>query len=231
MKTILGIESTCDETAAAIISEDANGEVKILGHFISSQQDDHADYGGVVPELAARSHLNNISYVMNQVFDEAQIRKSEVDGIAASFAPGLIGGLLIGNIFAKTMSSVLKKPFLAINHLEAHLLMPLMNNNDIKYPFLAILVSGGNTQIILVRDFENYKVLGKTIDDSVGETFDKVALTLGMRYPGGPMIEKMAIYGNERKFKLPMPLCNHEYRNDTNFSFSGRGQNGSLICL
>ena len=221
MIVILGIESTCDETAAAIIEEDNNREVKILGHIIASQIDEHVDYGGVVPELAARSHLNNIQRVISEVFKEAGVDKNDLNAIAASFAPGLIGGILTGNLFAKTMCSVLKKPFLAINHLEAHILMPLMNNKEIKYPFLAVLVSGGNTQIILVNDFEQYKILGKTIDDSIGETFDKVALMLGMKYPGGPMIEKTAVTGDCKKFKFPMPLCTHEYRDDVNFSFSG----------
>ncbi len=221
MTIILGIESTCDETAASIIKECDDGRVSILSNIISSQQNDHAEYGGVVPELAARAHLTNIRPVVDQAFKQAGILPSDVDAIAASYAPGLIGGILIGNLFAKTICSALKKPFIAINHLEAHILMPLMNNSNIRYPFLAVLMSGGNTYIALVRDFHKYEILSKTLDDSIGETFDKIALMLGMPYPGGPLIEKLAKFGDPKAITLPMPLCGTRHKFEKDFSFSG----------
>lgn len=221
MIIVLGIESSCDETAVGIIHEDDEDYVEILSNTIYSQQKEHEEYGGVVPELAARRHLKNIKPAIEQALEESSLKIHQVDVIASTYGPGLIGGLLIGNLFAKTIASTLKKPFIAINHLEAHVLMPLMNNQNISYPFLAVLVSGGHTQIILAEDFGEYKILGETIDDSIGEAFDKVALDLGMSYPGGPQIEKSALKGNPQAFKFPMPLCTGEYTNDTNFSLSG----------
>jgi N6-L-threonylcarbamoyladenine synthase len=222
MTIILGIESTCDETAAALIKKNENGFVEIISHIVSSQQAEHEKYGGVVPELAARSHLNNIDVIIKNLFKNINnLQPKDVNAIAASSNPGLIGGLIVGNIFAKTLALALNKKFIAIDHLEAHILMPMMNNQEIKFPFLALLISGGNTKIILAQDFENYQILGKTIDDSLGETFDKVALMLGLNYPGGPLIEKNAQNGNKAKFKMPMPLCLGADKNNLNFSFSG----------
>lgn len=221
MIIILGIESTCDETAAALIKKKDNSDIEILSQIISSQQKDHEIYGGVVPELAARSHLNNIDLVVSEVFKKSNIQPKDIDGIAASSNPGLIGGLIVGNLFAKTMAVALRKKFIAVDHLEAHILMPLMNNKNISYPFIALLISGGNTKIILVKSFQVYQVLGETIDDSLGETFDKVALMLGLNYPGGPLIEKNASTGNPDEFKMPMPLCENIHKNSSNFSFSG----------
>ena len=226
MTIILGIESSCDETAIAIIHVDDNNFVKILSNVISSQQKEHEDYGGVVPELAARSHLNNIKYVFREALHQSKIEISEIDAISASYGPGLIGGLLVGNLFAKTLSSTLSKPFIAVNHVESHILTPLINNSTINYPFLAVLVSGGHTQIILVHSFEKYEFLGKTLDDSLGETFDKTALLLGMPYPGGPLIEKAALSGNQKEFKFPTPMCKN---NDPNFSFSGLKTHVKLV--
>ena len=220
MTIILGIESTCDETAAALIKK--NGDfIEILSHIISSQQKEHEEYGGVVPELAARSHLNNIDIVIKKVFENCGIQPKDIDAIAASSNPGLIGGLIVGNLFAKTMCLALNKKFIAIDHLEAHILMPLMNNAKISYPFLALLISGGNTKIILIRDFENYQILSETLDDSLGETFDKVALMLGLNYPGGPLIEQNARNGDSEKYKMPMPLCTGVEKDNADFSFSG----------
>jgi N6-L-threonylcarbamoyladenine synthase len=222
MTIILGIESTCDETAAALIKKHESGFVEILSHIISSQQKEHEEYGGVVPELAARSHLDNIDIVIKNLFKQSEnIKPKNIDAIAASSNPGLIGGLIVGNLFAKTMALALNKKFIAIDHLEAHILMPLMNNSEIQYPFIALLISGGNTKIILVHDFENYQLLSETIDDSLGETFDKVALMLGLKYPGGPLIEKNASKGDSKKFLMPMPLCNGTEKENLNFSFSG----------
>jgi N6-L-threonylcarbamoyladenine synthase len=226
---ILGIESTCDETAAAIIDENKN----IIGHSLISQIDDHVKYGGVVPEIASRKHLENIAPVFNNLFNNLfdknknkNISINDIDFIGCASKPGLIGGLLVGKNFSKAIASVINKPFIEINHLEAHLLMPFMFYNDIKFPNIALLISGGHCQIFLIKDLKNFEKIGFTIDDSVGETFDKVARMLDMPYPGGPNIENYAkLSKNHNRFIFPKPLIGSKFNSEStnlyNLSFSG----------
>lgn len=217
MQYILGIESTCDETAAAIIDINAN----IISQITVSQQSNHALYGGVVPELASRMHLQNIESVLNKLFKESnKIGLSDISAVACSTQPGLIGGILVGSNFAKSLAVSLSIPFISVDHLEAHLFMPFMFY-EINFPTLAILISGGHCQIAYIRNFEQIDLLGNTLDDSIGETFDKVAQMLNISYPGGPLIEKYALLGNEDCYKFPLPLTYGKNLNNQNFSFSG----------
>lgn len=209
---VLGIESSCDETAAAIV----NDKREILGESLLSQEE-HKAYGGVVPEIAARSHLEHIDEIIELCLQKAGIKIQDVDAIAASAGPGLIGGVVIGVMAAKALCLALNKPFIAVNHLEGHALAARLTS-DVKYPYLLLLVSGGHCQILVVKDVGEYERLGTTIDDAAGEAFDKVAKMLNLGYPGGPMIEKMAAVGNPDRFVLPRPLHNS---NDCNLSFSG----------
>ena len=209
---VLGIESSCDETAAALVNE----KREILAETVLSQEE-HKIYGGVVPEIAARSHLDHIDDVIEHTFHKAGIRPEEVDAIAATSGPGLIGGVVGGAMAAKALSFALGKPFVAVNHLEGHALVSRLTN-EVEYPYLLLLVSGGHCQILAVKGVGDYERLGTTIDDATGEAFDKVAKMLGLGYPGGPMIEKMAEIGDENRFVLPHPLKNS---NDCNLSFSG----------
>ena len=209
---VLGIESSCDETAAALVNE----KREILAETVLSQEE-HKIYGGVVPEIAARSHLDHIDDVIEHTFHKAGIRPEEVDAIAATSGPGLIGGVVVGAMAAKALAFALGKPFVAVNHLEGHALVSRLTN-EVEYPYLLLLVSGGHCQILAVKGVGDYERLGTTIDDATGEAFDKVAKMLGLGYPGGPMIEKMAEIGDENRFVLPHPLKNS---NDCNLSFSG----------
>ena len=216
---IIGIETTCDETAIAIIDDSCN----IVSHIVSSQII-HAEYGGVVPEIAAREHLNNISCIMDRLFEQAisPIILKQINAIGVSTRPGLIGGVLVGTMFAKAFACALRIPFISIDHLEAHILMPLMSNStDAIFPSLVLLLSGGHCQIIKMSAVGVYQLIGQTIDDSIGETFDKIAKMLGFDYPGGPKIEKYAQLGDCKRFKLPMPLCGSLYNGNLDFSFSG----------
>lgn len=210
---VLGIETSCDETAIAIIGDDK----KVYAHTLLSQIDDHKSYGGVVPELASRSHLSHISNVYHRTLLEAGLSLDDVDAIAVTAGPGLIGGLLVGVMFAKGLALAGNKPFLAINHLEGHALT-IRLSHEVTFPYLMLLVSGGHCQILEVLGVGNYQMIGKTRDDSVGEAFDKVAKMLGLPYPGGPVIEALAENGNPDSIKFPRALLK-----DTpcDFSFSG----------
>jgi len=209
---IFAIETSCDETSTAILN--LNG--KLLSHIIVNQQN-HYKFGGVVPEIASRAHLQILQTIIPKAFKETKIKIKDIDVFCATCGPGLIGGLLIGSIMAKSMAIGNNKPFYPINHLEGHLLSPLISNT-INFPFLSLLLTGGHTQIYLVESIGNYKLLGETVDDAVGESFDKVAKLLGLGYPGGPLIEKKALNGNINTYKLPHPL---EFQKSLNFSFSG----------
>ncbi len=209
---VLGIESSCDETAAAIV----NDKREILGECVLTQLE-HKTYGGVVPEIAARCHLEHIDEILEETFKRAGIQPCDIDAVAASAGPGLIGGVVIGVMAAKALALALDKPFIAVNHLEGHALCARLSD-DVEYPYLLLLVSGGHCQILIVKGVGDFERLGTTIDDAAGEAFDKVAKMLGLGYPGGPMIEKMAELGNEDRFVLPRPLWNS---GDCNLSFSG----------
>jgi len=214
---VLGIETSCDETAAAVIEYIKGEKGRILSNIVFSQIDDHAPYGGVVPEIAARAHIEVLDSLIARALDEAGLRLSQMDAIAATAGPGLVGGLLVGMMSAKALAYGADKPFLAINHLEGHVLTPRLTDG-LDFPYLALLVSGGHTQTILVESLGKYQRLGTTIDDALGEAFDKTAKLLGLSYPGGPAVEKAAMAGDARRITLPRPLKG-EKRLD--FSFSG----------
>lgn len=209
---VLGIESSCDETAAAIV----NDKREILGETVLTQLE-HKVYGGVVPEIAARCHLEHIDEILQETFKRANLKPSDIDAVAASSGPGLIGGVVVGVMAAKALALALDKPFIAVNHLEGHALAARLTS-DVEYPYLLLLVSGGHCQILIVKGVGEFERLGTTIDDAAGEAFDKVSKMLGLGYPGGPMIEKMAVLGDENRFVLPHPLHNS---GDCNLSFSG----------
>lgn len=213
---ILGIESSCDESAASIMSI-IDGEHAVLSNIINSQVETHQEYGGVVPEIAARMHSKNLKTVIELALEKAKLNLSEIDAFAATSGPGLIGGVMVGMMYAKMLASITKKKFIAINHLEAHALSPKITEK-IEYPYLLLMVSGGHSQFVVVRGFRNYKTIGGTIDDSVGEAFDKVAKLLGLGYPGGQLIEKCAAEGDENYFKFPLSMTDRE---GCDMSFSG----------
>ncbi len=210
---VLGIETSCDETAVAIVSADK----QILAHKILSQIDTHNEFGGVVPEIAARCHITHLDSLIAESLDEASLTVADLDGIAATTGPGLIGGLMVGVMTAKAMAKAAKKPFIAVNHLAGHALTARLNA-DVEFPFLLMLMSGGHCQILDVRSVADFKRLGTTIDDAAGEAFDKTAKLLGLGYPGGPAVEAAAKNGNPDRFKLPRPLLG---RPGCDFSFSG----------
>ncbi|MFH1598182.1 MAG: tRNA (adenosine(37)-N6)-threonylcarbamoyltransferase complex transferase subunit TsaD [Patescibacteria group bacterium] len=211
---ILGIETSCDETAAALIQ--AEGEkIKVITSVISSQVDIHRKFGGIVPEVAAREHLKNILPIIDQAL--GRNKWSDVDYIAVTSGPGLVTSLLVGVETAKTLSLVLKIPLLSINHIEAHVYANWLSGR-IKLPALSLVVSGGHTQLILINNQGHYKIIGQTLDDAIGECFDKVAKILNVGYPGGPAIEKLARSGDSKKINFPRPLINQL---NYNFSFSG----------
>ena len=214
---ILGIESSCDETAASIITENEQGMPTILSSIVSSQVDVHKEFGGVVPELAARSHMEKIDLITKKALDESRIKMEDLDAIAATAGPGLVVCLSVGLSFGKAMASSLNKPFIAVNHLEGHALSPKLNS-ELNYPYLLLLISGGHTQFLSVQGLGNYKRLGTTIDDAVGEAFDKTAKLLGIEFPGGPQIEIYAKKGNADKYKLPKPIF---HKGGCNLSFAG----------
>ena len=214
---ILGIESSCDETAASIITENEQGVPTVLSNVISSQVDVHKEFGGVVPELAARSHIEKIDLITKKTLDESGIKLENIDAVAATAGPGLIVCLSVGLSFGKTIASSLKKPFIAVNHLEGHALSPKINSK-LDYPYLLLLISGGHSQFLSVNGLGKYKRLGTTIDDAVGEAFDKTAKMLGIEFPGGPQIEVYAKKGNPNKYVLPKPIF---YKGGCNLSFAG----------
>ncbi len=212
---ILGIETSCDDTSVSIYSEDKG----ILSNIVSSQIQIHQQWGGVFPELAAREHTKNILYVLDKALKEANISKKEIDGIAITVAPGLIVSLVIGFSAAKALSFAWDKPLIPVHHIEAHIFANFIEN-EIPYPFLALVVSGGHTELHIIKEFEKYRFLGGTLDDAVGEAYDKVARMLGLGYPGGPIIDKLAKEGKEI-IKFPRPLLKDKGKNRFNFSFSG----------
>lgn len=210
---ILGIETSCDETSVAVVNDNR----EILSHIVLSQTDLHKVFGGVVPEIAARGHIDAISEITEQALKDANLSLNEIDAIAVTAGPGLIGGVLVGAMFAKGIATALNKPIIAVNHLEGHALTARLTN-DVEFPFILLLVSGGHCQILDVSGVGNYKVLGRTQDDAVGEAFDKVAKMLGLGYPGGPIVEKRARDGDENRFEFPKPLLK---QSKFDFSFSG----------
>ncbi len=210
---ILGIEASCDETAASVVTDEKN----VLSNVIYSQIKEHQSFGGVVPEIAARAHLEKIDLVVEKALSDAALDISELDGVAGTCGPGLIGGIIVGATFAKAIALSKNISFIAINHIEAHAISVRLTEN-VEFPYLLMLASGGHCQICVVHSINSFEVIGKTIDDSVGESFDKVSKLLGFGYPGGPIIEKIATKGNSMKFQLPRPLCQ---KNSCDFSFSG----------
>lgn len=211
--TILAIESSCDETAVAIVNEDK----EILSHVILSSLEAHQIYGGVVPEIAARSHLNYLDDLIQKALYEAHMNFDDLTAVAATGGPGLIGGVMVGMMAAKTISYVKNIPLIAVNHLEGHALTPRLTG-DVEYPFLLLLMSGGHCQILICKNVNDYEILGSTIDDALGEVYDKFARMMSLGYPGGPIIEEMAKKGDENRFDLPRPL---KGRDNCDFSFSG----------
>ncbi|WP_244522974.1 tRNA (adenosine(37)-N6)-threonylcarbamoyltransferase complex transferase subunit TsaD [Devosia sp. YR412] len=214
---ILGIETSCDETAAAIVLRDQSGRGVIRSNVVRSQLNEHAAFGGVVPELAARAHVTYLDHIIAQACREAGIELSDVDAIAATAGPGLIGGVLVGLTTAKALAAALDKPLIAVNHLEGHALTARLTDG-VQFPYLMLLVSGGHSQFVLVRGVGDYERWGTTIDDALGEAFDKVAKLLSLGHPGGPAVEQTAKSGDSKRFKFPRPLL-REARLD--FSFSG----------
>ena len=214
---VLGIESSCDETAAAVVERTSDGRGRILSNVVRSQFDLHEIYGGVVPEIAARAHVDCLDTVIALALSKAGMKLADVDGIAAACGPGLIGGLIAGAVTGKALALAAGKPFLAINHLEAHALTAGLTDG-VRPPYLMLLVSGGHTQILLVEAPGHYRRLATTIDDALGEAFDKTAKLLGLPMPGGPHVEKAAATGDPRRFKLPRPMLGRE---EPHFSFAG----------
>lgn len=215
--TLLGIETSCDETAASVIVRHPDGSGEILSNIVRTQLDEHAAFGGVVPEIAARSHSDTLSGLIKAAMMDAKCEFKDLDGVGATAGPGLIGGLLVGSLTAKAIAAVHKIPYIAVNHLEGHALTVGLTNN-IRPPYLLLLVSGGHTQLLWVSDVGEYTRIGTTIDDALGEAFDKTAKLLGLDYPGGPSVEKWAKSGDPKRFSLPSPL---KGRPEPNFSFSG----------
>lgn len=210
---VLGLESSCDDTSVSIVDSEHN----ILSNIVISQNQEHMPYKGVVPEIASRSHLANMQKALDMCLVESKVKLEDIDAIAATSGPGLIGGVIVGSMFGKSISSVLKKPFIAINHLEGHALTACLTNK-VKFPYLLLLVSGGHCQFIAVKNLGQYEILGQTLDDAMGEAFDKVAKMMDLGFPGGPIIEKMASKGDKNRFIFPAPILNQK---NSNMSFSG----------
>lgn len=211
---VLGIESSCDETGIAIYDTE-NG---LLAHALYSQIELHAEYGGVVPELASRDHIRKALPLINQVLTEAKLERKDIDAVAYTAGPGLVGALLVGAAIGRSIAWALDKPAIAINHMEGHLLSPLLEDNPPSFPFVSLLVSGGHTLLVNVKAVGQYELLGESIDDAVGEAFDKTAKMLGLGYPGGPILSKLAEKGTVGKYDFPRPMTN---RPGLDFSFSG----------
>ena len=214
---VLGIETTCDETAAAVVERQSDGSGRILSNVVRSQIEEHARYGGVVPEIAARAHVDLLDGIIDRAMKDAGVGYEQLSGIAAAAGPGLIGGVIVGLTTAKAIAMVHNTPLVAVNHLEAHALTPRLTCS-LAFPYCLFLASGGHTQIVAVRGIGDYTLLGTTQDDAIGEAFDKTAKLLGLGYPGGPQVEKEAAHGNATRFALPRPMMG---RSDANFSLSG----------
>lgn len=214
MTIILGLESSCDETAAALVTADG----RILAHRLATQEEAHRPYGGVVPEIAARAHVEALSPLIEAALADAEMTLDQVDVIAATAGPGLIGGVMVGLVTAKALAHAAGKPLIAVNHLEGHALSPRLSDRTLQFPYMLLLVSGGHCQILLVRGPGDYARLATTIDDAAGEAFDKTAKLLGLGYPGGPQVEKAAAQGDPRAVPLPRPLLGSA---EPHFSFAG----------
>lgn len=210
---VLGIETSCDETAAAIVAADKT----VLAHRVLSQIDDHAEFGGVVPEIAARQHISHLDHLLDALMKDADLTFEELDAVAATTGPGLVGGLMVGVMTAKAIAKATGKPFVSVNHLEGHALTVRLAD-DVPFPYLLLLVSGGHCQILSVTGVGSYRRLGTTIDDAAGEAFDKTAKLLGLGYPGGPAVEAAAREGDAERFMLPKPMVG---KPGCDFSFSG----------
>src|SRR5262249_1383149 len=214
---VLGIETTCDETGAAVVEWLAQGPGRILSNIVLSQIDAHAAFGGVVPEIAARAHVEALDVVIAKAMADAGVSFAGLDGIAAAAGPGLIGGVILGLTTAKAIALVSEKPLIAVNHLEAHALTARLTDAT-PFPYCLFLASGGHTQIVAVLGVGNYMRLGTTVDDAIGEAFDKVGKLLGLAYPGGPQVEREALAGNAARFPLPRPMLGRQH---ADFSLSG----------
>ncbi len=214
---VLGIETTCDETAAAVIERQGNGTGRILSNIVHSQTEEHAAFGGVVPEIAARAHVDLLDGIVADAMKQAGIGFAQLSAVAAAAGPGLIGGVIVGLTTAKAIAMVHDTPLIAVNHLEAHALTPRLTD-ALDFPYCLFLVSGGHTQIVAVLGVGQYVRLGTTVDDAMGEAFDKVAKMLGLPYPGGPEVERAAATGDAKRFAFPRPMLG---RADANFSLSG----------
>lgn len=211
---ILAIESSCDETAASVVK---NGR-EVLSNVISSQIDLHTLYGGVVPEIASRKHIEKINQVVNEAISEANVTWDDITAIAVTYGPGLVGALLVGVSFAKSLAWAMKKPLVGVHHIEGHISANYIDNKDLQPPFMCLVVSGGHSHLVKVADYGEYEILGKTRDDAAGEAFDKVARAIGLGYPGGPKIDKVSYEGNPTAMDFPRAkVANNEY----DFSFSG----------
>lgn len=216
-RLVLALESSCDETAASVVRWTSDGKGEILSNIVYSQIEEHAAFGGVVPEIAARAHVDAMDGIVSAALRDAKLQASDVDAIAATCGPGLNGGLLVATITAKVMAKALGKPFYPINHLEGHALTARLTDG-LSFPYLLLLVSGGHTQILIVHGVSRYQRLATTIDDALGEAFDKTAKMLNLDHPGGPAVEKAALTGDGQRFKFPRPMQNHE---TLNLSLSG----------
>lgn len=214
MGIVLGIESSCDETAAALVDSDR----RVLAQRIASQDEAHRPYGGVVPEIAARAHAERLAPLIEAVLDEAGLGLDDLDAIAATAGPGLIGGVMVGLVTAKALAMAADKPLIAVNHLEGHALSPRLADGALQFPYLLLLVSGGHCQLLEVRGVGQFRRLGTTIDDALGEAFDKTAKILGLGYPGGPAVERLAREGDPKAVPLPRPLLGSA---EPHFSFAG----------
>jgi len=214
---VLGIETTCDETSASVVERHTDGRGTILSNVVLSQIAEHTPYGGVVPEIAARAHVEQLDRITRQALSQAGHMFLSIDGVAAAAGPGLIGGVIVGLTTAKAIALVTKKPLVAVNHLEAHALTARLTHN-VAFPYCLFLASGGHTQIVAVRGVGDYERIGTTLDDAIGEAFDKTAKLLGLPYPGGPHVEQMARRGDPHRFDLPRPLAR---RDNADFSLSG----------
>lgn len=211
---ILAIESSCDETAASVVK---NGR-EVLSNVIFSQIDLHTVYGGVVPEIASRKHIEKIDWVVNEALDRAGVSKDEITAIAVTYGPGLVGALLVGVSYAKSMAWALKKPLVGVHHIEGHICANYIENKELEPPFMCLVVSGGHSHLVKVEDYGKYVILGRTRDDAAGEAFDKVARAIGLGYPGGPKIDKVSCEGNPLAIDFPRAKVND---NEYDFSFSG----------
>src|SRR5689334_14853736 len=214
---VLGIETTCDETAAAVVERDHDGAGRILSNIVRSQIEEHALFGGVVPEIAARAHVEYLDGIIDKAMKDAGIGFAELSGVAAAAGPGLIGGVIVGLTTAKAIAMVHNTPLIAVNHLEAHALTPRLTD-AVEFPYCLFLASGGHTQIVAVTGVGSYVRLGTTVDDAIGEAFDKVAKMLGLPYPGGPEVERAASGGDPQRFAFPRPMLG---RSEPHFSLSG----------